>query len=131
MRNKKEFADIVGQYLAQQERSQAWLAQRLGVERSTVTRWLNHGNLPNSPETVILIADILGIQDAEERAALLDSAGYVVHSNNQGDQPVADDTVISSKVEPIKAPTADEDDPKPHGSRGGLDSLPLSKFSAR
>ena len=36
-----EFAELISQALTRLDRSPAWLAQRLGVNASTVSRWLN------------------------------------------------------------------------------------------
>ncbi|MEZ4728428.1 MAG: tetratricopeptide repeat protein [Caldilineaceae bacterium] len=70
-----QFADQVGKALSHQARSQAWLAQRLGLARGTVSRWLSQGTRPESPEMVMRVADVLGIQGAE-RQALLVATGY-------------------------------------------------------
>ena len=70
-----EFAALLDHYLAEQERSAAWLAQRLGINPATVTRWRNGDNRPNGPETVIRIADILGVH-GRERDGLLHAVGY-------------------------------------------------------
>ncbi len=69
-----EFAQIVEEALMRQDRSPSWLAERLGVNRSTVSRWLNHGTRPHDPETVVRVADALGI--TSQRQALLAAAGY-------------------------------------------------------
>ena len=71
-----EFAAILNHYMAQQERSAAWLAHRLGVDSSTVSRWLNGETRPKSPEVVIQIADCVGIYDPAQRQELLVSIGY-------------------------------------------------------
>lgn len=70
------FVELINRYLAQRERSLSWLARRLGVNHSTVSRWLNQESRPADPETVIRIADILGIHGVEERQKLLIAAGY-------------------------------------------------------
>ena len=71
-----EFAKLLNDYLYAKDRSSTWLARRLGVQPSTVGRWINHAKRPANPETVIRIADILGIHDKNERQALLAAAGY-------------------------------------------------------
>jgi predicted ATPase len=85
-----EFAEIVEETLVRQDRSPSWLAQRLGVSRSTVNRWLNHGVRPRNPETVARLADVLGI--TSQRQLLLAAAGYgyqdfptAPHDHNRGD----------------------------------------------
>ena len=79
------FSTLLTQYLQQYDRSQAWLAKRLGVHHGTVSRWLTQGTRPKSPEMVIQIADILGIYNLEERQRLLVEAGYgIAGANNDG-----------------------------------------------
>ena len=73
-----EFAKLLNQHITSQDRSASWLARRLKVRPYTVTRWLNDATRPGSFETVIRIADILGIHDSRERDALLEAAGYQV-----------------------------------------------------
>lgn len=70
------FANLLNQYLASQDRSASWLAQRLGVHPGTIGRWLNQGTRPGSPELLVQIADVLGVHDSTERQALLAAAGY-------------------------------------------------------
>jgi predicted ATPase len=69
-----DFAALLNQQLAGQERTSTWLARRLGVNPGTVSRWLNHGARPSTPETVVRIADILGM--GAQRNRLLVAAGY-------------------------------------------------------
>lgn len=68
------FGALLNQYLSDQDRTPAWLARRLGVHSGTVSRWLNDGARPASPEIVVRITDILGI--SAQRAKLLVAAGY-------------------------------------------------------
>jgi len=84
------FAERLDHYLSVHDRSGAWLAQRLGVNPATVTRWRSGESRPNRPEVIIQIADLLGIQ-GDDRQQLLIAAGYGyldVGSNSGG----ADDT---------------------------------------
>jgi len=67
-----EFADSIENRLAKEDRPSKWLADRLGVNASTVTRWLNDGTRPGNPDVVIKIAEILRI----EKNILLIAAGY-------------------------------------------------------
>ena len=69
-----EFAGLVDEALARMDRSPSWLAQRLGVNPSTISRWLNHGGRPRDAETVVRVADILGL--ASHRDTLLVAAGF-------------------------------------------------------
>ncbi|MGB5047314.1 MAG: helix-turn-helix transcriptional regulator, partial [Caldilineaceae bacterium] len=61
MAYQPEFAELIVQALTRLDRSPAWLAQRLGVNPSTVSRWLNQSGRPADPETVVRVADILGL----------------------------------------------------------------------
>lgn len=70
------FAQLLNQYLQAQERTPTWLAKRLGVNPSTVNRWLNFDSRPGTPDTVARIADILGIHSPPDRQKLLIAAGY-------------------------------------------------------
>ena len=69
-----QFGVLLNQYLAKLDRTPAWLSRRLGVNGGTVSRWLNDGARPGNPETIVRIADVLGIQS--ERNRLLVAAGY-------------------------------------------------------
>jgi predicted ATPase/tetratricopeptide (TPR) repeat protein len=71
-----EFSRLLTQYLAQRDRSPAWLARRLRVHRATVSRWLNEATRPATPELVIRVADVLGVYTPAERGALLAAAGF-------------------------------------------------------
>jgi len=70
-----EFAEQLDQYLTTADRSGAWLAQRLGVNPATVTRWRNGDARPGRPEVILQVADLLGIHGVE-RERLLYTAGY-------------------------------------------------------
>src|SRR5690349_15593577 len=72
----ERFSEIIYKHLIKLHKSPSWLSQRLGVNRSTVNRWINGTTRPNSPETLIRIADLLGIHDLAERQELLASVGY-------------------------------------------------------
>ena len=67
-----EFSRLVEEALQQHARSQAWLAQQLGIHASAVNRWILHHVRPDSPETVVRIANLLGL----DRASLLVAAHY-------------------------------------------------------
>jgi predicted ATPase len=68
------FAHLVNEALRRLDRSPSWLAQRLGVNASTVSRWLNQAARPRDPETVARVADILGL--GAQRQELLTAAGF-------------------------------------------------------
>jgi len=67
-----EFSKLVENYLAKNDRTLSWLARRLHVSPSTVTRWLNYETRPGNVKIVIRIADILNI----DKDQLLIAAGY-------------------------------------------------------
>lgn len=69
-----EFAELVVQALARLDRSPSWLAQRIDVNPSTVSRWLNQGARPGDPEIVVRVADVLGMSAQVQE--LLTAAGY-------------------------------------------------------
>ena len=69
-----DFAALVNDALARLDHSPTWLAGQLGVYPSTVTRWLNEGTRPRNPETVVRVADLLGLASAKQ--ALLIAAGF-------------------------------------------------------
>ena len=94
-----EFAELLDQALTAHDRSGAWLAQRLGVNPATVTRWRNGDSRPNQPEVVIQVADLLGIQD-EDRRRLLHAAGYGVGG--------APPTALRHTADPLGKPANDE-----------------------
>ncbi|MFN2202582.1 MAG: helix-turn-helix domain-containing protein, partial [Caldilineaceae bacterium] len=74
MSDYDEFERLVNDALLRMDRSPTWLAQRLGVSQSTVSRWLNHSSRPGNPEIVVRLADILGL--SSERQALLVAVGF-------------------------------------------------------
>lgn len=79
MSHVPDFSRLLTQYLAQRDRSPAWLARRLDVHPATVGRWLNQDTRPATPELVIRVADVLGIHTATERQAILAAAGFAYH----------------------------------------------------
>lgn len=76
MDQREDFATAINQRLAELDRSPAWLAERLDVSPSSVSRWLKAETRPRDPETVIRIADVLGIHNPAERNRLLRLVGY-------------------------------------------------------
>lgn len=73
------FARLLNQYLDEHDRSAAWLARRIGVNRATVSRWLNAETAPRQADAVQDIAVALNLRDDELHALLhaLDMApGY-------------------------------------------------------
>lgn len=93
-----EFGRLIDRALMRLDRPPSWLAQRLGVNHSTVSRWLNQGVRPRDPETVVRIADILGL--TSERQALLVAAGY-----GYQEEPTATPSGIEAGEEPTRFPS--------------------------
>ncbi|MEM7125678.1 MAG: NB-ARC domain-containing protein [Chloroflexota bacterium] len=83
-----EFAKLLEQYLARQDRSQAWLAEQLGVHHGSVSRWVA-GNRPGKPEMVLRIADHLGIRH-DDRQAFFVASGYAITSTQKNGGSVGD-----------------------------------------
>ena len=75
-----EFTHLLNHHLNSRDRTPTWLAHRLNVNPSTVNRWLNLETRPGDAETVVRILEHLDIDSAEERLALLKSAGYGHHA---------------------------------------------------
>lgn len=71
-----KFSELLDKYLAEEDRSCAWLSQRLNIAPSTVSRWINYAKRPGAPETVIRIADLLRVRDSIQRQGFLAAAGY-------------------------------------------------------
>ena len=97
---RPEFARLLTQYLAQGDRSPAWLARRLKVHHSTVTRWLNHFTRPATPELVIRVADLLGAHTPDARQALLAAAGFAYQEGASSDLTPASPAADAELVEP-------------------------------
>ncbi len=69
-----EFSHLVEEALRRLDHPPSWLAKRLGVNASTVSRWLNQGRRPRDSETVVRVADVLGL--GVERQTLLTATGF-------------------------------------------------------
>jgi hypothetical protein len=52
------------------------LANKLTINPSTVSRWLDGSTRPDSPETIVRVADLLRVHGTSERRDLLMAAGY-------------------------------------------------------
>jgi tetratricopeptide (TPR) repeat protein/transcriptional regulator with XRE-family HTH domain len=70
------FAALLKQYLAQQGRTQAWLAARLGISEASVSRWVRGESLPGARQRIDEMVRELGIAGEEECTALYAAAGY-------------------------------------------------------
>jgi predicted ATPase len=71
------FADLINRALARMDRSPSWLAQRIHVNPSTVSRWLNQGTRPGDPEMVVRIADVLGLSSQVQDLLFAAGFGYI------------------------------------------------------
>lgn len=60
-----EFGDLLGEYLTKKERTANWLARKIKVAPNTVSRWLNDGTRPESPELIVKIAGALELNKDE------------------------------------------------------------------
>ncbi len=92
-----EFAELINQALTRLDRSPAWLAQRLGVNASTVSRWLNQSGRPADPETLVRVADILGLSAQVQQ--LLAAAGYGYVEDSAPSEAATPTTAASSLPE--------------------------------
>jgi transcriptional regulator with XRE-family HTH domain len=76
MSNPPTFGELLNQRLQVLERSASWLAERLSVSPSAVSRWLSDESRPRQPELVARLADVLGIYGTAERRTLFVAAGF-------------------------------------------------------
>ena len=56
-----DFSVLLNQYLNNRDRTAAWLARQLGVNRATVSRWLNGTTVPRHADAVRDIATALAL----------------------------------------------------------------------
>ena len=96
-----EFSELINDALTHLNRSPSWLAQRLSMNPSTVSRWLNQGMRPRDPETVVRIADILGL--SAQVQVLLKAAGFGYTETTT--LVVADPPSRRAPIDPERAPT--------------------------
>ena len=71
------FGELLLTHLGREQRTQAWLAERVGVNRGTVTKWVNGQARPGAGETVWRMVEALNMGDDAERVALFRAAGYL------------------------------------------------------
>ncbi|MCB0078605.1 MAG: helix-turn-helix domain-containing protein [Anaerolineales bacterium] len=76
MNEQPDFADLLNHALTAQDRSAAWLAARLRVDRSTVTRWATGTTKPGNIAVVFRLCDLLDLSDTA-RQQMLSAAGVV------------------------------------------------------
>jgi DNA-binding XRE family transcriptional regulator len=68
-RMKQKAPQLLHDWLADQERSASWMARKLDVAPSTVTRWLAGDSIPEI-ETRHKLAELTGLSVANEEAWL-------------------------------------------------------------
>lgn len=100
MRNEA-FATLLNQHLQRTDRSASWLARKLQVAPSTVTRWVSSETMPDSAELVLQIAAALELTTSAEKQALLRAAGYTLVAS---EQPILPHTECSSDHASIGQP---------------------------
>lgn len=76
-----DFADLLAQLLRDEDRSASWLARRLQVHPSTVSRWLDGSAFPASLCGVDDILYIFNITDAQIERDL--TRAYRFHKRNR------------------------------------------------
>ncbi len=86
MKTTAKFATLLNQLLASRERSAAWLAKKVTVDRGTVSRWTNGQTLPASADTVLAVAEALEADRALQQA-LLNAAGFTAYTNGAAKPP--------------------------------------------
>ncbi len=110
MQSVVKFADILNDTLNRQDRNSAWLADRLDISRSTVSRWANNETRPRSPAIVSRIADVLNLYSAEERGKLF--GAYTGFGAAVGQSDSAEIVAADAPIAVI-APSAEEYNPIP------------------
>src|SRR5712692_1652776 len=71
----EDFAEQLGRYLERVGFTQQELANRIGMHRNTIVKWLNRTSVPTHRGQVLRLADELTL-GKEERKALLQAAGF-------------------------------------------------------
>jgi len=72
---REDFADLLGHYLGRVGFTQQELANKIGMHRNTIVKWLNRTSVPTHRGQVLRLADELAL-GKEERKALLQTAGF-------------------------------------------------------
>jgi transcriptional regulator with XRE-family HTH domain len=76
MRDHEEsFADQLGRYLIRAGFTQQELANKIGMHRNTIVKWMNRTSLPTSRGQILRVADELHLIK-QERKALIQAAGF-------------------------------------------------------
>lgn len=104
MADRDEFARLLNQYLQKRDRSITWLAGRLGVAPSTVSRWSNGLATPQDLERVIRVADVLGIHNPVDRQRFVEAAGYVYTERKSPQGPSTAEIGADVDAGPVPTP---------------------------
>lgn len=128
MADSQEFGDLISQYLLDRDRSASWLARRLEISPSTVSKWQSADSRPKDPNVVIRIADVLGIHDVDKRKELLDAAGYVYKEASLSIDAAPDEPPVDD-VKREKQMTATAEGPHPPSSSSETDAQPIKPAS--
>src|SRR5260370_9645659 len=73
--HEEDFADQLGYYLTITGLTQHELANKIGVHRNTIVKWMNRTSRPESRGQVLRLADELSLSK-EERKACVQAAGF-------------------------------------------------------
>lgn len=97
-----KFAELLNEHLGRTDRSPSWLAKRLGLSVSTVTRnWLTDLGRPGTPEDVGRICEQLRIK-GEERQALFIAAGYAYVERPASAAPAIDHKDLATYLDIVR-----------------------------
>ncbi len=71
----EDFAGLLGRFLVRMGFTQQELANKIGMHRNTVVKWMNRTSWPTARGQVLRVADELSLSK-QERKALIQSAGF-------------------------------------------------------
>jgi transcriptional regulator with XRE-family HTH domain len=74
---EEDFADQLGRYLTRAGFTQHVLANKMGVHRNTIVKWMNRSSRPEARGQIMRLADEISLSK-EERKALIQAAGFSV-----------------------------------------------------
>lgn len=89
-------AEMLNFYLRRLDRNASWLAERLKLSPSTVTRWLNGESRPAKAVVIQQLIEVLEIDTPHERQELYRAAGF------GADYPGAGSAAPSALEEPVQ-----------------------------
>lgn len=112
-----QFSEILNTWLEEDGRSRANLAAKISVSANTVSRWINEGTRPESPDVIVMIAAML-YRNKTECEMALKAAGYYSSLEQLKDDPTTKEEAKKaiSKILRLSAlsdePQKDEQDAK-------------------